>query len=213
MTASPVRQSEPTARAAEAPVVDGLPQVPGINVAMKLSPGLEQHLRGLANILLVEPFPDATLTRGERELLATGVSAGNDCFFCMDTHGAFAAELLAREKATDNPLDMVDRVKVADTASLGDKMRALLRIAETVRTAPRTLGGTEVDAARSAGATDGDVQLAVLIASAFCMYNRMVEGFRAPTPAEAGADYHRVRAEQIADHGYFLPAGIEAGRR
>jgi hypothetical protein len=44
------------------------------------------------------------------------------------------------------------------------------------------------------------VQLAVLIASAFSMYNRMVEGFRArtaPTP-----EAYRERATEIATGGY-----------
>jgi hypothetical protein len=48
--------------------------------------------------------------------------------------------------------------------------------------------------------TDGDTQLAVLIAAAFCMYNRMVDGLRANTPASA--DAFRSRAAEIAEHGY-----------
>jgi hypothetical protein len=44
------------------------------------------------------------------------------------------------------------------------------------------------------------VQLAVLIAAAFSMYNRMVDGFRARTSPDV--DVYRTRAEQIADFGY-----------
>src|SRR5512140_4039210 len=90
------RDDERKERAGETPVVGGLPDVPGIVVAMRLSPGLALHLRGLADELLVKDFPGATLTRAERELLAVAVSAGNDCFYCMDSHGAFANELLRR---------------------------------------------------------------------------------------------------------------------
>ena len=44
------------------------------------------------------------------------------------------------------------------------------------------------------------MQLAVLIAAAFCMYNRIVEGFRARTlPTE---EAYRARAAQIAEFGY-----------
>ena len=60
-----------------------------------------------------------------------------------------------------------------------------------------------VAAAHAAGATDADVQLAVLIAAAFSMYNRMVEGFRAKTPPTAEA--YRSRAAEIAEHGYSAP--------
>ena len=56
-----------------------------------------------------------------------------------------------------------------------------------------------------AGATDVDTQLAVLIASAFCMYNRMVDGLRARTPPSPEA--YRDRAKEIADYGYVLHLG------
>ena len=104
------RDEERKARARETPVVDGLPDVPGIVVAMRLSPGLAVHLRGLADELLVKDFPGATMTRAERELLATAVSAGNDCFYCMDSHGAFAGELLRRAGAPDVDA-LVDEIK------------------------------------------------------------------------------------------------------
>ena len=79
-------------------------------------------------------------------------------------------------------------------------MRALLHVAETVRREPRDLTAADVAAAHAAGAADGDVQLAVLIAAAFSMYNRMVEGFRARTLPSA--DAYRSRAAEIAAHGY-----------
>ena len=79
-------------------------------------------------------------------------------------------------------------------------MQALLHIARTVRGEPRDLTAADVAAAHAAGATDADVQLAVLIAAAFSMYNRMVEGFRARTPPSA--DVYRDRATEIAEHGY-----------
>ena len=52
----------------EEPIVGGLPDVPGIGVAMRLTPGLGVHLRGLADELLVPSLsggdpPDATSAR------------------------------------------------------------------------------------------------------------------------------------------------------
>ena len=79
-------------------------------------------------------------------------------------------------------------------------MQALLHIARTVRRDALALTAEDVATAQAAGATDGDVQLAVLIAAAFSMYNRMVDGFRAPTPPTAEA--YRARAAEIAEHGY-----------
>jgi hypothetical protein len=83
-------------------------------------------------------------------------------------------------------------------------MEALLHIARTIRREPRELTTSDVDAAHAAGATDADVQLAVLIAAAFSMYNRMVEGFRARTPPTP--DAYRARAAEIAESGYSSPA-------
>ena len=84
------RDDERLERSQEEPIVGGLPDVPGIGAAMRLTPGLGVHLRGLADELLVNDFPGATIRRDEREMLATAVSAANDCFFCMDSHGAYA---------------------------------------------------------------------------------------------------------------------------
>src|SRR5690348_14159361 len=93
------RDQERVQRARQEPIVGGLPDVPGIGVAMRLTPGLGVHLRGLADEVLVHDFPGATLRRDQRELLATAVSAANDCFFCMDSHGAFVAALLEKDGA------------------------------------------------------------------------------------------------------------------
>ncbi|MDX6564022.1 MAG: hypothetical protein QOD65_3836 [Gaiellales bacterium] len=193
------RDTERISRSAESPIVGGLPDVPGILAAMRLTPSLETHLRGLADALLVEDFPGSTLSRAEREMIATAVSAGNDCFYCMDSHGAFASELLNREGA-DRISDLVDGIKSGGSEGLSPKLAALVELARGVRADPRAVSRTEVERALEAGATDADTQLAVLIAAAFCMYNRMVDGLRAPTPPSAEA--FRERAAQIAEHGY-----------
>ena len=79
-------------------------------------------------------------------------------------------------------------------------MQALLHIARTVQRQPLDLTAGDIADAHAAGATDGDVQLAVLIAAGFSMYNRLVEGFRAHTPPTA--EVYRERAGEIAEHGY-----------
>jgi uncharacterized peroxidase-related enzyme len=193
------REEERLLRSQEEPIVGGLPDVPGILAAIRLTPGLGIHLRGLADELLVNDFPGATLVRAEREMLATAVSAANDCFYCMDSHGAFATAVLERSGAAEL-VPLIDGVKRGSSEGFDDKMRALLDIARTVRREPRDLTAADVAAAQAAGATDADVQLAVLIAAAFSMYNRMVEGFRAKTPPTA--DAYRGRAAEIAEHGY-----------
>jgi uncharacterized peroxidase-related enzyme len=193
------RDDERIARSQEEPIVGSLPEVPGILTALTLTPALGVHLRGLADELLVDDFAGATISRQQREMLATAVSAANDCFYCMDSHGAFATALLERNDATDQ-LALVDTIKLGSSDGFDPKMQALLHIARTVRREPRELTRADVSSALDAGASDQDVQLAVLIAAAFSMYNRIVEGFRARTPPTA--EVYRERAGQIAEHGY-----------
>ncbi len=193
------RDDERHARAHETPIVGGLPEAPGIRVAMLLTPGLGVHLRGLADELLVNDYPGATIDRVDRELIATAVSAANDCFFCMDSHGAHAAALMDRDGG-DLRLPAIDVIKTGGSEGLDPKLGALVNIARTVRRAPRELTQADVEAAIAAGATDGDVQLAVLIAAGFAMYNRMVDGLRARTPATL--EPYLGRAAEIAERGY-----------
>ena len=193
------RDEERLARSQQEPLVGGLPDVPGILTALRLTPALGVHLRGLADELLVDDFEGATISRPQREMLATAVSAANDCFYCMDSHGAFASALLERSEAVEL-LPLVDEIKQGSSEGFDPKMQALLHIARTVRREPLDLTAADVAAARDAGASDQDVQLAVLIAAAFSMYNRIVEGFRARTPPTPEA--YRARAGEIAEHGY-----------
>jgi uncharacterized peroxidase-related enzyme len=201
------RHEERLTRAQADPIVGSLPDVPGIGVAMRLTPGLGTHLRGLADEVLVNDYPGATITRHEREMLATAVSAANDCFFCMDSHGAFATALLERAEHTEL-VPLIEGIKAGSSEGVGEKMAALLHIARTVCRDPLELTEADVAQATAAGATDADVQLAVLISSAFSMYNRLVDGFRARTAPSPEA--YRERAAEIAANGYSAPSAIPA---
>ena len=80
------------------------------------------------------------LTRGERELIATYVSAQNDCQYCQTIHGAVAAHHLHGHEA------LVVSVKVdPEHAQISDKLKALLTIAaKTAKSWPQLPGTTTV---------------------------------------------------------------------
>jgi uncharacterized peroxidase-related enzyme len=204
------RDEERLRRAQQEPIVGGLPDVPGIGVAMRLKPELGVHLRGLADELLVNEFPGATISRFEREMLATAVSAANDCFFCMDSHAEHAAAVAERSGETEL-LPLLDVIKTGSSEGVDAKMQALLRIARTVQRAPLDLTAADVQVATAAGATDADIQLAVLIAAGFSMYNRLVDGFRARTPPSL--EPYRPRAADIAESGYSAPPTVPTSSR
>jgi uncharacterized peroxidase-related enzyme len=169
---------------------------PGITGPMKYRPETGNPLNELAEVLLrKEPHP---LTRGERELIAAYVSGLNECTFCCSSHSAFAAAQLA------DGMDLVDQVRAdLDSAPVSPKLRALLRIAGAVQESGRKVTPDLVEAARAEGAVDLEIHDTVLIAAAFCMYNRYVDGLA--TFAPPGKDVYAGMATMIVEHGYAIP--------
>lgn len=166
---------------------------PGITGLFNYRPQTGRPLRELAEVLLRQPN---TLTRGERELIAAYVSTLNQCRFCASSHGAFAAAQLPEGMA------LVDRVRAdLDSAPVPAKLKALLRIAGAVQRDGRSVTPQDVAAARTAGASDVEIHDTVLIAAAFCMYNRYVDGLATVAPDDAGA--YAKMAERIVAEGYL----------
>jgi uncharacterized peroxidase-related enzyme len=166
--------------------------VPGINGPMRFRPETAKPLNELAEVLLRGPHP---LSPGERELIAAYVSGLNECDFCCNSHSAFAAAQL------DDGMAVVDQVRVnLDTAPVSAKLRALLRIAGTVREDGRKVTTELVEAARAEGATDLEIHDTVLIAAAFCMYNRYVDGLATFAPTDPGP--YAAAAQRIVERGY-----------
>jgi uncharacterized peroxidase-related enzyme len=165
----------------------------GIRALIEFRPRTGKALLALAEALL---RCDEGLTRGERELIAAFVSRGNGCEFCERSHAAVAF----LELGTDH--HHVE-VAVADptAAPLGPKLHALLELAEKVRSDGRLVTDDDVQRARAAGATDVEIHDTVLIAAAFCMYNRYVDALRPPLPADAPS--YVARARQVARVGYL----------
>jgi uncharacterized peroxidase-related enzyme len=171
----------------------GLPEgFPGITALVAYRPDTGDVLMRLADVLLRGPSP---LSRGERELIAASVSHGNDCLFCESTHGACAArELEGGVQAVAAALD-----ETSPTA-VGPKMHSLLRLAEKVRQGGRSVTSDDVAKAKAQGANDLEIHDTVLIAAAFCMYNRYVDGLGTWAP-EAPAAYDAM-AEILLERGY-----------
>jgi uncharacterized peroxidase-related enzyme len=95
------------------------------------------------------------------------VSSQNDCCFCQLSHGAAAAEHLGGD------YDLIDRVKRNyATAEITDKLKSLLAIASKVQQGGKHVTSEDVARARQQGATDKEIHDTVLIAAAFCMFNR-----------------------------------------
>lgn len=167
-------------------------ELPGILGPLNFRPETAKPLLMLAETLL---RGDSTLTSGEREIIASSVSYQNDCHFCHTSHGASAAAHLK------TGLGLIDDIKagLAET-EISEKLRALLTIAHHVQQGGKNVTEADVSAAREQGATDIEIHDTVLIAAAFCMYNRYVDGLNtwAPQPNEA----YKEMGERLAFVGY-----------
>nr|WTA70859.1 carboxymuconolactone decarboxylase family protein [Micromonospora sp. NBC_00855] len=167
-------------------------QFPGISGLMRYRPETAAPLNALAEVLLRGPH---SLTAGERELIAAYVSGLNECTFCCSSHSAFAAAQL------DTGMTLVDQVRAdPETAPISAKLRVLLRIAAAVQQDGRKVTSDLVAAARGEGASDVEIHDTVLIAAAFCMFNRYVDGLGTFAPTEPGA--YDESARRIVNEGY-----------
>ena len=90
---------------------DGLP---GIRGPMAFRPDTAKPLNELVDVLLRGPH---TLSPGERELIATFVSAQNDCRYCQTIHGAIAAHHLGGDEAL-----VLNVKRDAEHAAISDKV-------------------------------------------------------------------------------------------
>jgi uncharacterized peroxidase-related enzyme len=171
--------------------------LPGIVALLAFRPDVARPLAELTDILL---HRSNSLTPGERELIAAYVSALNDCSFCYASHAATAACHLADEALVDTA------IRDPESATISSKLKALLAIAAQVQRGGQSVREADIARARVEGATDLEIHDTVLIAAAFCMFNRYVDGLATRTPSDPHG--YRERARQLAQHGYSasLPA-------
>lgn len=169
------------------PYIDLLNDRPGIVGLFTYRPETARPLMELTEVLL---HGESALSRGERELIATYVSALNECHYFTLTHAAKATAQLPAGilAALDSP-----------------KLKTLLRIAGAIQQGGRAVNRQLIVEARTAGATDEEIHDTVLIAAAYCMFNRYVDGLDVPLPDDE--ETYTKMAEFEMKWGY--PAAIE----
>lgn len=171
--------------------------VPGIRSLAMFRPDTGKHLYDLAQVLLRNHSP---LSPAERELIASHVSARNDCMFCMNSHAAAARELYGDQR------EVVDCViHNTEAPSLSEKMKALLIIAGKVQINGKKVAPEDIQRARDHGAGDRDIHDTVLIAATFSMFNRYVDGLATLTPT--APKVYEEMGKRLATVGYQAPGG------
>jgi uncharacterized peroxidase-related enzyme len=173
--------------------------VPGIRSLVLFRPETGKHLYELVQVLLRGPSP---LSEAERELIAAYVSYRNDCIFCMSSHAAASRCLYGEEK------NIVDDVLAnMQCSKVSDKMKALLHIAGKVQVLGKEVIPEDITAARLLDADDREIHDTILIAAAFSMFNRYVDGMASFTPTDAGT--YEEMGKRMAEKGYTLPQTLK----
>lgn len=168
--------------------------LPGISGLLKHYTRTAGPLLALAQELLRGP---STLAPAERETIASYVSSRNKCTFCKNSHGA-AARYLLQDKAS-----VLDEVfENPQKADITPKLKTLLNIAGKVQKSGKLVTEDDIKAARDEGATDDEIHDTVLIAAAFCMFNRYVDGLGTWAPEDA-SDYTQY-GEILGTKGYTM---------
>jgi uncharacterized peroxidase-related enzyme len=168
--------------------------MPGITAGFAFRPDTAKPMRELAHILLHTSGNDGFSSR-DRELVAAFVSSRNTCYFCQTSHGAAASHL------NGGSGELVESVcRDYRSAAISEKLKALLAIAEQVQMDGKRVTKELIDAAREHGATDLDIHDTVLIAAAFSMYNRYVDGLATVQPRN-DAMYVEM-GKRMAEQGY-----------
>jgi uncharacterized peroxidase-related enzyme len=166
---------------------------PGIRGLMVYSPETARPLNQLAELLLRDE--NNSLSKGERELIGAYVSYLNDCFFCQNVHGAMAGHYMQCDIAD------IEKIKSDfNSSDLPDKMKSLLGIAASVQKGGKFVTEQQISEAKNNGATDKEIHDTVLIAAAFCMFNRYVDGLNTWAPQDVQVYINR--APMRAAEGY-----------
>jgi uncharacterized peroxidase-related enzyme len=178
------------------PHIDLPESMPGIT-EFAFRPETAKPMRELAHILLHTSGNDGFSSR-DRELIASFASSRNTCYFCQTSHGSAAAHLSGGDATIFDSICGDFR-----TAPISARLKALLAIAEQVQIDGKRVTKELVEKANTCGATDVDIHDTVLIAAAFCMYNRCVDGLATWQPRDAGM--YSQMGKHMAEDGYFTP--------
>jgi hypothetical protein len=99
---------------------------------------------------------------------------------------------------------LVEQIRAdADHAPVSAKLKALLAIAAAVQRSGSDVTADLVARARATGATDLEIHDTVLIAAAFCMMNRYVDGLATVAPEDPAI--YAAGAQRLISQGYLPP--------
>lgn len=140
---------------------------------------LKAHL----DLYLTVMFGRSGLTRVQREMIATAVSATNNCDYCVTHHGEALLNLT-------KDADLFTRIKRDfKTANLSNRDHAILKYAVKLAKNPSELRLKDLEELRQAGFSDTDILNINLITGYFNFVNRIALGLGVKFSEEEAKGY------------------------
>jgi uncharacterized peroxidase-related enzyme len=152
----------------------GRPKVPAILTCFATHPPLLEHMMGLAKSML---FSDGALGRMNKEMIATFVSARNNCEYCVDSHG-YALRM------SGGSADMLGAVQACElhSDSIDPAQAALLAFVHKLTNDSQSIVPIDVETLGAAGWSDLQIAETIHLTALFACFNRVVNAFGLASP-------------------------------
>jgi uncharacterized peroxidase-related enzyme len=151
----------------------GRQDVPGILKCFSTNPAFVRYMVDVSSTLL---FADGSLTRRQKEMIATYTSKLNACPYCLDSHGFY---LLVHGA----PEEMAQKIIAGDidNAGLSDAERQLLLYVGKVNGESFRITKEDAQQLRELGWNDEQIAEAVHVAVMMGLCNRVANAFGLPS--------------------------------
>lgn len=168
----------------------------GVADLYRESPQIYRHWIRMGEEVMTNEAP---LSQGERELIASYVSALNNCDYCVAAHLP-SMKLHGIDEQVVHAL-----VQDIETAPVEERWKPLLRFVKKLTLAPATLKQDDAAAVFEAGWDEAALNCAIAVTCRFSFMNRLVMGYGLEPPA---ADAAMANAKRRLSSGY---AGMHSG--
>jgi len=172
------------------PFLDSLPEGTAVADLYRRDLDLYRPWIRMGERVLSGPSP---LSAGERELIATFVSALNGCEYCVASH------LPNLDAHGIDPAIVGALVADIDSAPVREPLKPLFRLCRRLTLAPARVAREDIDAVLAAGWDERALDSAIAVVCRFSYLNRLVQAYGLDPPDESTA---RATAAELVRRGY-----------
>jgi uncharacterized peroxidase-related enzyme len=132
-----------------------------------LNPGA---LRSFLELYIGLMYGKSGLSRGEREMIATAISAHNHCDYCVSHHG----EALRFYLKNGDQLEAFEQGRLPE--NIGQRAKTLIDYALKLTREPHAMTRADVESLQRVGVTDSEILDLVLLTAYMSYVNRIAQG-------------------------------------